>query len=178
MCDNINIWGKTSYKVLKTLADEPLEQYHVRKIATMAEVSPASASLTLRDLYDQGLLKKEVIGRQTFYSAILESPVVKQFKVFDTVIELYPLIEELKESTKKIILFGSAAEGTNTEESDIDLFILTDKQEDVKGSLKQKTQISPVITTSENYQKFKSDNKPLYENIKKGIVLWREEDEL
>ena len=49
------------------------------------------------------------------------NPSIKNFKIFMTINELTPLANTLKETTEKIILFGSCATGKDTSESDMDL---------------------------------------------------------
>ncbi|MFW6142052.1 MAG: nucleotidyltransferase domain-containing protein [Candidatus Saliniplasma sp.] len=178
MFDNLNIWSKSTYKILKVLSADPNERLHVREIARQSEISPSTASNILRDLEQENMLAKEIVGRQTFYSVNMNNPVIKQFKVFDNVLNLYHIVHKIKEVSDKIVLFGSAAKGTNTKNSDIDLFIKTSSPDDVKGRIKGYEIISPIITRPEDFTMFKKENEALYENIKRGIVLWSREDEL
>ncbi|MCK4491985.1 MAG: nucleotidyltransferase domain-containing protein, partial [Candidatus Altiarchaeales archaeon] len=111
-----------------------------------------------------------------FYSLNLDNPIVRQFKIFLTVIELNPLTERIKKDSKRIILFGSCSEGTDVEESDIDLFILaeTGNKKKVRDGLSRSTldrRLSPIIINSNEFVKLKREDKPLYERIMKGIEL-------
>jgi hypothetical protein len=59
-----------------------------------------------------------------FYAADDRHPFVRQFKVLDTTARLEPLLRELRPLARRTVLFGSGAEGTNTADSDVDLFAL------------------------------------------------------
>lgn len=178
MFDKLNIWSKSTYKVLEVLSADPNVRLHVREIARRSDISPSSASNILRVLEKENMLGKEVVGRQTFYSVNMNDPVIKQFKVFDNVLNLYDMINKIKDVSDKIVLFGSASEGTNTKKSDIDLFIKTSNPDDVKESIRGSEMISPIIVRSGDFAVFKKENEALYENIKRGIVLWSREDDL
>ncbi|MBI4163765.1 MAG: nucleotidyltransferase domain-containing protein [Candidatus Aenigmarchaeota archaeon] len=80
---------------------------------------------------------------------------------------------------KKTVLFGSITEGTEKASSDIDLFILVDKEEHKKAALKivlEKNDyykerygnpISPIIMTEKEAEK----NPKLMESIRRGLVI-------
>lgn len=84
----------------------------------------------------------------------------------------------------QIILYGSVARGTNTEESDIDIAliihgVISDKLEDelldfiVDMNLKYNRVFSIVDINCENFQKW-SNALPFYNNVQKeGITLWK-----
>jgi hypothetical protein len=58
-------------------------------------------------------------------------PFVRPFKVLNTVAQLEPLLQALRPLTRQITLFGSCAEGIDTADSDVDLFILTSDRSQV-----------------------------------------------
>jgi uncharacterized protein (UPF0332 family)/predicted nucleotidyltransferase len=80
---------------------------------------------------------------------------------------------------EKIILFGSVARGEDTEESDIDMFILANDENKIKNDvsdisydllLKTGEYISPKIVHIEHYKKYKDFS--FYKNVNKdGIIL-------
>ncbi len=178
MFDKLNIWSRSTYKILRVLSADPSVRLHVREIARRSDISPSTASNILRELEKENMLTKEVVGRQTFYSVNMKNPVIKQFKVFDNVLNLYDMVNKIKDVSDKIVLFGSASEGTNTKKSDIDIFIKTNNPDDVKESIRGNEMISPIIVRSGDFMVFKKENGVLYENIKRGIVLWSREDDL
>lgn len=94
------------------------------------------------------------------------------------------MIEVYGDIVERIILYGSAARGTQTEESDIDiLVILKDKENSF-----MKEQITDILVDFEleynkvlsvvkiDYEKFTlwENTMPFYKNIKReGIILWQ-----
>ena len=119
-----------------------------------------------------------------FYSLNQESPALKQFKILNNILDLNPLIETLKPLAKKIILYGSRANGTNITDSDIDLFIVSSKQDedeikkiiqDFEKQQKNLIEIKPVIRNTAQWMVLE-DKDPVYFNeLLKGIILWEKQ---
>jgi len=112
-----------------------------------------------------------------FYKLNLKNPIVRQFKVLLNIIDLDDLINEIKDLSKKIILFGSAASGEDTGESDIDLLIITDEKEKVRKRIVKfekmfDRKISAIIVNYNEFLKLKKENETLVKNIERGITLW------
>lgn len=90
----------------------------------------------------------------------------------------------LKNSLKKAILYGSYARGDYNENSDIDIMILTDLNDDEIEQLKEKIVdiafelelktgivISPIIRNIEKFEK-RTNIIPFYMNVKReGVIL-------
>ena len=80
---------------------------------------------------------------------------------------------------KEIILFGSVARGEDTEDSDIDLLIISDKKRETKDKLMKKVSnalfefgiyISAKVISKEEYKNL--ENTYFISNIKReGVVL-------
>lgn len=68
-----------------------------------------------------------------FYKLNIENVIVRQFKVFSNLYRLKGLIDKLREKSRRVILFGSCAEGTDVKGSDIDISILTDQKSEEKA---------------------------------------------
>jgi predicted nucleotidyltransferase len=92
-----------------------------------------------------------------------------------TTTELNPVINDLKNISEKIILFGSCSTGDDTAESDIDLFILSHDPTKVKTYLNKKRTgrtIQAVVANAAELVKLKEHDKAFYQEINKGITLW------
>jgi len=112
-----------------------------------------------------------------FYRLNISNPVVKQFKVLVNVSALHELLNHLKPNSRRIVLFGSCAQGTNVRESDIDLYILSSEKGIIKKIIndfnqKHVRKISPIVVDVNELIRLKKDDRPLYENIERGIILW------
>ena len=110
----------------------------------------------------------------------MNEPSVRQFKILLNIFTLKPLSDRLKEKSRKVILFGSCSQGTDVKDSDIDLLIITTEKEPVKKIIsdfnkKNERKIAPIIVTMNEYILMKNDDKPLYENVEKGVMLWEAE---
>jgi len=160
-------------KLLRFISEKDGELYE-RQISKEAGVSVGSANSILRSFAKIGLVKSVRKGQMIFYKRNDENPLLRQFKVFMTVNELSETISRLAPLSKRIILFGSRAEGTNTEKSDIDLFVLSSEKEAVRRVLDAKPKVQVILANSVEYADLEQKDKPLYERINEGIELYGE----
>lgn len=166
----------TNYnKILAYLADHPSGEYTEREIKEATGVSRAGVNFALKELAEDGLIIAQKRGRMSFYSANLDNPLIRQIKVLINLMKIEPLILALKETSDKIILFGSSAAGTNIEESDIDLFVLTNDPREalakVQGfELAEKIQL--VAKKPIDYITLKKKDPLFYEEVSHGLTLW------
>lgn len=159
---------------------DPMQEYHEREIVRKTGVSKGSANKILRLLAELDLLVRERKGRMVFYRLNVKEPTVKQFKVFVNVYTLKRLVEMLKQHSRRMVLFGSCAQGTDVKESDLDLFILTSEKAYVRNKIsefnrKSERKIAPIIVDANEFISLKKEDKPLYENIESGVILWEAE---
>lgn len=170
----------TTLKVLGLFFTNPMDEFHEREVMRKSKISKGSANKILRNLAKLDFLTRDERGRMVFYRLNMKNTVVKQFKILWNIWNLKSFVEKVKEKSKKIILFGSCAEGTDVKESDIDLSIITEEVESVKRNVsdfnkKSERKIAPIILDSVQFSKLKREDRPLYERIERGIVLWETE---
>lgn len=176
------IMNNKEMELLGHLVSRPNEKMYCREIAKNTKISIGSASQGLRKLSDLGIIKKEKRGKETYYSADTENPLLKHFKIFLSLLLLNEMIMKLKKMSKKIILFGSTARGEDKADSDIDIFILANQKEKVKDIInksrsKFEKRISPIIVNSNEFITLKNKDIALYRKINEGVTLWSEKDE-
>ena len=100
------------------------------------------------------------------------------------------IVERLKPlELERIVLFGSYANGTATEESDIDLYVVT-RDEFIPQSWREKNKIYKnvsrairdirevvsvdlLVHTKKMCEYFQEINRPFASEIQKGEVLWQ-----
>jgi len=177
----MNKYSRKTLELLSFLARRPLTKMYGREIAKSTKMSVGGTNQILRSLSKAGMLNVEKRGRMLFYSVNMENPEVKQFKVFINVSELNPLIDKIKMHSDRIILYGSCAEGTDTEKSDVDLFVLTEEKDAVNDEIRRfKTdrEIKPVLADRNEFLKLKEKDKAFYEQVTAGKELWVKENEL
>ena len=81
-------------------------------------------------------------------------------------------------NAKRIIMFGSCSRGTDVKDSDVDLFILTDEKDVVVESLRSfniRRSISSIIVDANDYVSLRNQDRPLYDEVLRGITLWERE---
>ena len=160
-------------KLLKFLADFPNKTFFEREISQRTGISRGATNIALKELAKADLIILEKKGRMSFYSANLRNPIIREWKVLNNVIRIHSLIKRVAKTSDKIILFGSAADGINIKESDIDLFVLTNFPEKVKEIIyKDKKKIQLIVKKPLEFVEMKSKNPVFYEEILKGVVLW------
>lgn len=167
-------------KVLAFLGQEPSRSYYQREIARLAGVSVGKANQVLRELEREGIVVKETRGKMNLYRYDLRSPVARSLKSFFTLTEISDLVKKLGPVSRKIVLFGSCAEGTDTAESDIDLFILSRDKEKARKIIDSTRRtlgrrVSPIVIDALEYGQLKDRDRPLHEQVSRGMVIWQEE---
>jgi predicted nucleotidyltransferase len=162
-------------KVLGLFLKNPSAKLYGGEVARQTRLSKAGANFALRDLARAGFLTRESKGRLHFYALERGNPLVRQLKVVRSVLALVSLIEDLKKDSEKIVLYGSVATGEDTEESDVDILILTREKGVVQKKITRmmKTEkIQPVIHTPHEWTVLESKNRVFTEQVARGIVLW------
>lgn len=175
------IFATSQARVLRFLARHIGQSFYEREIVEATGVSRSAVNLATRSLCKAGLLLRERRGRMNFYAADDRHPFVRQFKVLDTVARLEPLLRELRPLARQIVLFGSCAEGTDTMDSDVDLFILTPNRSRVMAVISHHPMdrpVQPVVVDNQGMVLLKEQDRAFYAQIQRGIMLWEAGDEL
>lgn len=166
-------------KILDFLCRSPYESFYGAEIASRTLLSKGGVNQALRKMAHEGLLETEQKGRMIFYRVDPKSAVVKQYKILKNVSFMEALVEPLKDMCERVILFGSRALGEDACDSDIDIFIVSGQQEKVRNALLSqrniKNKIQLIVKTPQQYIGFDKKEPVLYEEIKRGIVLWEKE---
>lgn len=166
--------------VLEFFMENPMQEYHEREVIRRTGISLGSANKILRLLAKLDFLTREERGRLAIYRLNLREPSVRQFKVLLNTFALKPLTDELRQMSKRVVLFGSCSQGTDTKESDIDLLVVTNEKDQVGQVIsdynkKSERRVAPITVDMNGYVRLKQEDKPLYENIERGIILWESE---
>jgi len=167
-------------KVLSFLAKFSDKEFHEREIARKIEISYGSANRVLHDLLSNGYLIKRQAGKMLFYMFNSLEPSIKPLKIYNTTALLRPLIRELTKISYNIILFGSCAEGTDTSDSDIDLFLVTGHKSKAlrviidfsMGRGFEGIKIQPVIYSPAELMGHEKTDAEFLSLVRGGIVLW------
>ena len=116
-----------------------------REIAKLIKVSPPTTHTALKELYGQGILKLEIIGKQHIYSLNAKNRIVKDilkpgFKKELSLKEdisrfLIKKIGELnlKPKIDSLILYGSLQRDSTTNRSDVDIAVIVKNKKDTEA---------------------------------------------
>ncbi|MDP2939975.1 MAG: ArsR family transcriptional regulator [Candidatus Omnitrophota bacterium] len=129
---------KTKVKIIRLFISRTNE-FHTsgREIAKSIKVSPPAAHAALKKLYNQGILKLEIIGKQHIYSLndknrlvrdILKPSFKKEISLKDDIkrfIAKKIKKEKLARDIISIILYGSLQCHQTTDTSDVDIAVIT-----------------------------------------------------
>ncbi len=180
MVQKLDFITPTLIQVLNLFMGDPLREHHEREVMRMAGVSKGSANRILHKLSESGFLSVQKKGRMIFYKLNLKDPSARQFKILSNVYSLKELLEGLQKHSRRIVLFGSCAQGTDVKESDIDLMVLADQKNATRKEINrfnsgEKKKVAPIIVDANELAKMKREDGALYENIERGILLWETE---
>jgi predicted nucleotidyltransferase len=144
----------------------------VNSIAREAKLSKGLISKYLKYLAKEGLLKR--VDRKLLVKDSIKTRAVRIFlnlsMLDDSFFRKYRFV-------KGVGLYGSLARGTNTEDSDIDLWICTERasEEDMArltASLKRRFgNVKPLYLTKEKINLLKRDDSVFYHSLVFGSIL-------
>lgn len=164
--------------LLVLLGRDYTRKFHVREISRIVHRDVSLVSKNLKDLETMGLVTREDVGNLAFYQANMESTLLRQMKVWFTLLELQPLIRDLRGGmTTNVILYGSCARGgEDTPASDIDLYVETLDKEPIQEILHMHRntlarELSPIVNTPDETYRLKTRDAAFFDTIQQGIVL-------
>jgi len=161
--------------IIRIFFEEPNREFNVREVARILKIAPATASSQLKELAREKLLKEKKERNLIIYKANLDEEKYEDLKVYYNIKKIKDsgLIEELNKFYVKptIVLFGSASFGLDTEDSDIDLVILSEKTEEFSKKEKYEKIIKRRLQLFiiKNIKDLK--NEHLINNVLNGIVI-------
>src|SRR3989344_8662009 len=115
---------------------EPDRLFHVRELARLTKLHPSSISKYLLKLSSEHLLDQKRELHHLLFRANAENPLFKEKKRHYNFMHLYHsgLITYVERELHypAIIIFGSYARGENRANSDIDIFIITERKKELQ----------------------------------------------
>lgn len=170
------LFHSTPLKIFSFLSMHQGKTFSAREISKQTKSSKGATSQTLRVLLELDILSREQKGNLFLYNLCSDSFVLKQFKIFENLLGLKALIKKIQPFCSQIILFGSCADGSNSENSDVDLFIKSEYKNQVRKLISQYDtddfKIRPVIQDSLEIISSQKTDKAFFEQVRKGITLW------
>ena len=131
------------WKILSHFLANPNTSFHVKQLARILNVSPASVSNAVKSFEEDGLLSKEEKGLAHIYRLDSDNSMVAPLKkaygiAFVLSSKPKEKILEIDPNIISLALFGSYAEGSFDEKSDIDFLIVTSARKEMFIKVAQK----------------------------------------
>ncbi len=161
--------------ILKLFLEEPTREFNTREVARLLKIAPATASKELKNLEKKGLLRGRKERILHLYKADIESELYKDTKIFYNLRKIKDsgFIQALNNFYLKptIVMFGSCAFGMDTETSDFDFLIISEKTKDFPNIKKFEKKVNRKLQLF-IVKKIKDlTNEHLINNILNGIVI-------
>ena len=123
------LWPAARSRTLGLLLADPDEELHLREIARRAGMAPAGIQREVTALAEAGVLQRRRVGHQVYYSANPQCPIFPELRslVLKTTglgDALRQALQPLEARIKVAFVFGSIAEGTAGNDSDVDLLVV------------------------------------------------------
>lgn len=172
MKDTISLNGKTGALIAYVL-EHPGSEVKVTGLAKLVKANKGTASLAVKRLTAIGIIRDKRVN--------LQDPLVRSLKVLLTVEKIIDsgAVAMLKRHSVSAGLYGSAAKGTDTEDSDLDIWIRPKRSmllleaaklsTELGGILKKEVQVLPL--DNERLSKLRNENENLYFSLVFGSVL-------
>lgn len=174
-----------SVGLLSVLVNYPEREFTILELSKEAKFPYASAWRLVQTLSKQGIILTKTIGKSTVLRLNTKSPLLKEITLL-TELRLSPhraalnnfilRTKKLKE-IKKIILFGSLANGAEKPESDVDVCMIAKKTKNLESKINEITdlvlktariKIVPLIFTAKELQ----ERKQFKKEIEKGEIIY------
>ena len=167
----------TEQKILSLFVANPDKAFYGREISKKLKISLGATSNALGVLKKKNILISEKKGKTNLYTLRLPNTYIEYFKTLNSLLSLEPLIGKLKNISNQIILYGSYASGNFTYDSDVDLFIVSEKREEVLKIIEEFTtdhalNIQPVIKKQVEWMHLDKQDLEFSNELSNGITLW------
>jgi len=162
-------------KTLKLFLNKPTQDILASDVKKELALSRAGINIALNKLLEQGLIQERKAGNASIYNLASDHLIIRHAKTFNCIMSLYQLIEALSESVDKIILFGSCARGDSTEDSDIDLMVLTRNKKEaaqIIAKFKNDLPIKSIFKTLIEFIDLEKSDLSFYREVISGVILF------
>lgn len=171
------LYHQTPLKILSFLSNHPGVVFSADEIFKAIKCSKGATNQVLRLLLKLDILSREKKGNLFLYKVDTDNFVLRQFKIFENLLELQRLVKQIQKYCYEVILFGSRADGSNAGGSDIDLFICREYEKEVRKIISKyepsDVKYQAIIQNPlESVSSTKEDNV-FHRQVKKGITLWK-----
>jgi len=167
---------KERIKILSYVLE--LEIVGVEETAKNLGVSKGLVSKVLHMLEKEGIAKKEDRKFRIF-----DSPKTRGLKRFLNFLILYPKLSQLKEDwIKSLAVYGSFSRGENKKDSDVDIWIYTEREDIMRTAKFQRKlqdalerKVDLLVLTPEKVERLKKEDPIFYYSlVYDSMIIWGE----
>jgi predicted nucleotidyltransferase len=160
-------------RILNIFFEDPYREYHLREAASRAKVSPSTAKRFLQEYTRLQLIAETRKANLHLFKANLDQTSFRLWKTSFFLLRNMPLLQQLANQypVSSLTLYGSCATGTDAPGSDLDLLLITRKDEDPPSRqldiLSSRTGriVQLLRYTPEEWEKKAREDKPFYERV-------------
>ncbi len=169
------------WKILAYFLEHSTSSIYVKELSRILDISPGSASSSLKRFKKWGLVEKEERGQTHLYKLNNELVVVRELKITFMLMQLQEIgfvdrLLKIDDNIISIALYGSYATGEYDEKSDLDLLLISPLKLDLNEFIehiekKLKRVVSIEIFSLSQWNKLKERADPFYNNVVMNNIL-------
>ncbi len=170
------------WKILAHFLANPNTPFHIKQLARVLNVSPASVSDAVKSFEEDGLLSKEEKGLAHIYRLNFDNSMVAPLKKaygIAFVLSSKPKEKflEIDPNIISLALFGSYAEGSFDEKSDIDFLVVTSASKEmfIKAAKRLEEELEKEVSLSvlklSEWREMAKKGDAFYKRIVKNHIL-------
>lgn len=180
MVQFVELGNTRELRLLGLFLRNPTTEFSTNNAIKATRLAKATTIRWLNFLKKNNLLLRKTIGRTKLYSLNRQDYFAKQLKKFYNATSpiILDLMSELKGKVSKVVLFGSWARGEDRTESDIDIFIVSERPESelkkiaAQLSTKHKKKLALTVKTVEQYLRMAKIEELLWRKVHlEGVLL-------
>ena len=150
----------------------PRKKFYIRELVRITGIAQPSVINHLKELEKEKLIIKDKTGLYPIHIANRDGEMFKLYKRNDLILNIHQngLLDYIYDSCLPavIILFGSASKGEDIEESDIDIFIQSQKKKLALGKYEKILNRKISLFFEEKFNKL---SKELKNNLLNGLIV-------
>jgi predicted nucleotidyltransferase len=165
-------------RVLAHFLKDPYTDYHLRELARVLKMDPMTLKRTIDPFLEDGLILKRIERGHHLFRGNIEDIRFRYAKIQYTVDLLVEdgMVERITDrdgSVISIVLFGSAAKGTDGFDSDHDILIISPKKKTQKMDEIHGHEVNVVLATPSEWSLIYEKDRPFYDEVLiHGIALF------
>lgn len=164
-------------KILNLFARNSGKSFYGREISKKLDLSLGAVHGALHSLEQSGILISQNIGKAKVFTFASSNPIIQSFKILSALLMLEPLVEALKDLSRRVILYGSYANGTFAAQSDVDLMIVAETKKKVAEKIdlfqrRSGLDIRPLIKSQVEWMELEKTSPEFIDELSHGIILW------